>query len=108
MYHLSTCNLSTNVLSLVLETTVRKLSNKLLFLMSIGNHLHPVQVSFKTNEELLHLKQPLYAMNMLLKLENIHVPLHHLLKMVKTKIIINQTRYKGSLQLYLSMILLSV
>lgn len=68
-----------------------------LFLMSIGNHLYPVKADSKRNEESLHLKQQLYTVNMHLELDNKHVSLHQLLKMVKNRTVVNQTRYKGNL-----------
>jgi len=76
--------------------------------MSIGHHIQPVQndSNSKLNEEHLYLKHLLSSVDRQVEHDNKHESLHQLLKLVKHKMVMNQTKYEGSLLLYLSMILL--
>ena len=80
-----------------------------LFLISIGHHILPVQndSNSKLNEEHLYLKHLLSSVDRQEEHDNKHESLHHCSHWLKNKIVMNQTRYEGSLLLYLSMILLS-
>ena len=80
-----------------------------LFLISIGHHIIPVQndSNSKLNEEHLYLKHLLSSVDRQVEHDNKHESLHHCSHWLKNKIVMNQTRYEGSLLLYLSMILLS-
>ena len=76
--------------------------------MSIGHHIQPVQndSNSKLNEEHLYLKHLLSSVDRQVEHDNKHESLHQLLKLVKHKMVMIQTKYEGSLLLYLSMILL--
>jgi len=77
--------------------------------MSIGHHIRPVKndSDSKLSEEHLYLKQLISAVDKHVENDNKHESLQQLLTLVRNKIVMHQTRYDGSLLLYMSTIILS-